>query len=219
MKYIEYKTIIFDCDGVILNSNKIKSNSFYEVTCEFGVDLAKKFEKYHKINGGVSRFKKFQYFIDEILPKNSIKPSIEYLLEKYSSNIFKKLLECEINSDIRNLYKNSCEDNWMVISGSKQSELIQIFKQRNISHFFKKGIFGSPNSKIEIFNREISNKNILRPAIYLGDSQYDFEVAKRFNIDFLFVSDWTEFSEYQHYCLQNKIKIIPSIIDFFVNEN
>ena len=33
--------------------------------------------------------------------------------------------------------------------------------------FFKKGIFGSPNSKIEIFNREISNKNILRPAIYL----------------------------------------------------
>ena len=28
---LQYQTLIFDCDGVVLNSNKIKTQAFYDV--------------------------------------------------------------------------------------------------------------------------------------------------------------------------------------------
>ena len=35
------KTIIFDCDGVILNSNQVKKTAYFNVTCShFGYELA-----------------------------------------------------------------------------------------------------------------------------------------------------------------------------------
>ena len=46
-----YKTFIFDCDGVLLNLNKIKSNAFYLSTLKYGLEIANEFLDYHK-NGG-----------------------------------------------------------------------------------------------------------------------------------------------------------------------
>ena len=77
-----YKTIIFDCDGVILNSNKVKTQAFY--------DLA--FFKITKLcvnNGGISRHKKISYLLSTILPSLSINISSEesqFLYAIFSSN-------------------------------------------------------------------------------------------------------------------------------------
>ena len=37
----QYKYLIFDCDGVILNSNNIKTEAFGEVVAYFGDKLQK----------------------------------------------------------------------------------------------------------------------------------------------------------------------------------
>ena len=68
MKLQDYKTIVFDCDGVILNSNKVKSDAFSTVAKKYGEDEAKKLVSYNKKNGGVSRYLKFQYFIQILHP-------------------------------------------------------------------------------------------------------------------------------------------------------
>ena len=39
---IDYKTWLFDCDGVILDSNKIKTESYYELALPYGKDKADK---------------------------------------------------------------------------------------------------------------------------------------------------------------------------------
>ena len=44
-----YHSLIFDCDGVILNSNQIKSDAFYNVAKQFGDIAAKKLLKFHLI--------------------------------------------------------------------------------------------------------------------------------------------------------------------------
>ena len=31
MDFKKYNSIVFDCDGVLINSNKIKSDAFYEL--------------------------------------------------------------------------------------------------------------------------------------------------------------------------------------------
>ena len=51
----EYKTIIFDCDGVILNSNKIKTQAFYETAKKYGHEFAQRLVEHHLLNSGMSQ--------------------------------------------------------------------------------------------------------------------------------------------------------------------
>ena len=52
------KTILWDFDGVILDSMKIKGNGFIELFKDCNVNDVKILEQYHYNNGGVSRFEK-----------------------------------------------------------------------------------------------------------------------------------------------------------------
>ena len=64
---------------------------------------------------------------------------------------------------------------------------------------------------MDIVKREITNGLIKFPSLMLGDSRLDHLVAKENNIDFLFVSQWTDFQEYESYCKKFSIKVIKSV--------
>ena len=68
-----YHSLIFDCDGVILNSNQIKSDAFYNVAKQFGDIAAKKLLKFHLENGGISRYKKFEYLMSNLIKNDESK--------------------------------------------------------------------------------------------------------------------------------------------------
>ncbi len=87
----------------------------------------------------------------------------------------------------------------MIVSGGDQGELREVFEARGLSHYFSGGIFGSPTDKQEILSRELNCGNLVLPAVFLGDSRYDYESAMKFGLDFVFISQWTEFSGWQEY--------------------
>ena len=72
----QYQTLVFDCDGVILNSNKIKTQAFYKVAKVYGYEPAQKLKDYHVQNGGISRYQKFEYLLTNILQKTLKKKSL-----------------------------------------------------------------------------------------------------------------------------------------------
>lgn len=206
-----YKTIIFDCDGVILNSNKIKSDAFRKVAENFGDDEAEKLVAFNKENGGVSRYVKFNYFLNEILhldQKKNNNLTVDNLIDQFSTRVTDGLCRCELVSGLKELRKSTKSAEWMIISGGDQSELRYVFKKRDLTKFFNKGIFGSPTPKNEIFKREIEKGNILMPALFIGDSKYDYECASKFEIDFVFAYKWTELKDWKEFCKVNKIKAI-----------
>ncbi len=63
-KLKSYKNLIFDCDGIILNSNKIKTDAFKEVVSHYGDKVAEELVNFHVMNGGISRYEKFNYFFE-----------------------------------------------------------------------------------------------------------------------------------------------------------
>lgn len=200
MNIRDYQTIIFDCDGVILDSNHVKTNAFYVTGLEFGVKAAKELVKYHTQFGGVSRYHKFKYFIDNILDDdNSNTVNIDDLLAKFSQETLNGLRTCRINPDIAKIYLTLPNTHSLVVSGGDQVELRNIFSERGLLKYFSGGIFGSPSPKDKILNREIKNSNIKFPAVYIGDSRYDYIVSKDVGLDFIFLSKWTEFSDWEEY--------------------
>ena len=97
---------------------------------------------------------------------------------------------------------------WFIVSGGVESELRELFSKREISQLFDGGIFGGPRSKDEVLKTLIENNQLKFPALYIGDSKFDFEIAKNFGLDFIFVYGWTEFNDWENFCIKNKITYI-----------
>ena len=56
---MEIKNIIFDFDGVILNSHRVKTSAFEDIFKKYGNSIAKKAKEYHLKHTGKSRYLKF----------------------------------------------------------------------------------------------------------------------------------------------------------------
>lgn len=204
MELNNYKTIIFDCDGVVLNSNKVKTQAFYNTALAFGQAAAERLVKYHVERGGISRYKKFQWFIDNLnkedLAQSKDQPNLDNLLSSYAAEVHKGLRSCQIAEGLTELREKTKDSIWLIVSGGDQAELRELFAERDIAQFFDGGIFGSPDSKEVIMNREREQGNIKSPAVFIGDSQYDYTAVDSVgDIDFIFVTDWSEFDEYKQF--------------------
>ena len=189
----DYQTIAFDCDGVILNSNHIKTNAFFEVALPYGTDAAKALQDYHVYHGGISRNLKFQYFFSDILQRDASPGELETLVEHYGEHVSKELLEADVTPSLDDFYQQTKHANWVVISGGNEVELRSLFCRRHLDHLFPVDkIFGSPRSKTEIVQDEEKRGHFVPPVLFLGDSKYDYDVAQQHGFDFVFVRAWSE---------------------------
>lgn len=210
----EYQTIVFDCDGVLLDSNKVKTQAFYLATLDYGEDNARAMVDYHVNNGGISRFEKFRYFLREIAGVENYDEE-QTLLAKYAALVEEGLLTCQVADNLP-IYRESFDGNWLIASGGAQSELRDIFAKRNMSQYFDGGIYGSPDDKQVILKREIECGNIKFPALFIGDSKYDFISAQGAGLDFVFLNCWTEVKDWEQFCELNDITAITSLKELFL---
>lgn len=191
----QYRTLIFDCDGVILNSNPIKTEAFYQAALPYGEDAARALREYHVRNGGISRYHKFDWFLTEVIGQLEPNPEErQALLEAYAKNVWDGMLTCEFDEAIFELRKQTPHARWMVASGSDEQELREIFRLRGLDQLFDAGIYGSPRTKEEILVDTENTTDFFRPALFLGDSHYDATTADALNISFIFLTHWSEAS-------------------------
>jgi phosphoglycolate phosphatase-like HAD superfamily hydrolase len=200
-----YKTFVFDCDGVILNSNKIKTQAFYNVASVYGHEVAQTLKDYHVQNGGISRYAKFEYLITDILKKPLEKNELQQLLDNFAHEVKQALMTCEVTKGLEDLRQKTKQANWLIVTGGDQAELREVFAVRGLNHYFNGGIFGSPEAKDTILEREISNGNITKSALFLGDSMYDYQAANTAKMDFIFISKWTEVKDWKKWICENEI--------------
>jgi hypothetical protein len=97
-------------------------------------------------------------------------------------------------------------------------DLFQIVTQRHLATRFDGGIFDSPDEKSTIIERELNQGTLQHPALFLGDSRLDHHVAAQWELDFVFVSRWTEFEDGAHYCATHRLPVIDQISDL-LNSN
>jgi phosphoglycolate phosphatase-like HAD superfamily hydrolase len=208
----QYKTVVFDCDGVVLNSNKTKIDAYFGVAKRMGGtdEQAQAFVDHHVAKGSFPRNGKIEYYLNNIV-KQSVTPQlVQQYITTFEEILDKTLMDCEIADGLLLLKAATPQARWMLLSGGDQAELRRIFprrsvKNQNLAQLFEAGIFGGPDTKEIVLAREIANGNIQLPALFVGDSKYDHQAASKAGLDFVFLSDWTEVSDWQAYCAQNNI--------------
>jgi phosphoglycolate phosphatase-like HAD superfamily hydrolase len=203
---------LFDCDGVILDSNSIKTDVFYQTALPYGKSKAKQLVDYHQENGGVSRYIKYHYFLTNILNKSEINAEHSSLLCQFKELSIQRMLSCPITPGALELLQKNKDDGiqQFVISGGAENDLKEIFSKRNLAEYFE-NIYGSPRTKTEIFEQVIEKGLNPSDAIYIGDSRYDYEVAKRFGVNFIFMYKYTEFMDWEAFFMNINVQVIESL--------
>ena len=212
-KIQEYKSIVFDCDGVVLDSNVVKTEAYFRTAKNLGAtdSEAQALVDYHVRLGGISRYHKFDYYLREILHQAATEDKVQALLDEFARELEVGLMECDIAEGLITLRNATKQANWMILSGGDQQEIRTLFANRNLTRFFDGGLFGSPDNKDTVLTREKSNGNLQFPALFIGDSKYDHEAATLAGLDFVFLSDWTEVSDWQSFCADNNIFVLNNI--------
>ncbi|WP_260260064.1 HAD family hydrolase [Vibrio intestinalis] len=213
-----YSFAVFDCDGVILDSNKAKSEAFASALLGEDEKLINEFIDYHKSNGGISRYIKFEHFFKNIKNQKSYKSELEESLVRYAELSKQALLECEVIPGITRVLSelNHLDIPCYVVSGGDENELREVFNLRGLSAYFS-GVFGSPLSKVD--NLDILEKSgkLIGSGIFFGDARSDMEAAERYNLDFMFISGASEWHSALDYIEKKGLDFITNFTELDVN--
>lgn len=171
--------IVFDCDGVILESVPVKTKAFGRMAEPYGDEARDRLLMYHKVHGGVSRYKKFEWFFSEVLGKEISPEELEDWGKRYADLAFEEVCRCELVPGIQEVL-----DTWKgrvpmyVCSGAPHEELTVILEGRGLSGYFN-GVFGSPPGKSTLLAQIIKKAGVdPEKTLMVGDAPTDLHAAE-----------------------------------------
>ncbi len=179
IKIPKVKNILWDFDGVIFNSMKIKNDGFLELFKGHKQEDLEKFREYNYISGGVPRFDKIRYFYNDILKEDIRDDEVKRLADEFAKIIRNRLfLRDNLIADsiefIKREYKNY---NFHITSGAEHNELNRLCREFNLSKYFI-SIEGSPTKKSILIENILRNYGYSKKdTILIGDAITDYYSA------------------------------------------
>lgn len=180
--------IVFDCDGVLLDSNQMKSDAFASALSGFPATPVDAFLEYQPKNFGRSRYRLIDDFFETFLQRAAEDGEKEAILDKfgtYCSEAYRKVPMTEGALEVLDMFAG--QHTMIVASGSAQDELRDVFRDRGLDRYFT-GIFGSPAKKADILCDIARDTRIL---CMIGDARADYEAAQAAGANFVFVSQYS----------------------------
>lgn len=202
--------IIFDFDGVLVESVDVKTRAFASLYEKYGDKVVAQVENYHLNNGGVSRFDKFRYFQTEILGKRPLTDSeAAALASDFSTLVMERVVAAPMVTGAQGFLDTAGRRlPLFVVSGTPTAELNEIIQQRKLAPVFA-GIWGSPGSKADNIAELLQEHGL--PAdrcIMIGDAIADLDGARANDVHFLgrvaetdenlFTPDIATFVDFEH---------------------
>ena len=174
------KCLVFDCDGVILDSVPTKTKAFARLAEPYGEEARDRFVMFHKTHGGVSRYRKFAWFFQEVLGREITEEESQewgHRFSEYSLDEIKKCPLIEGVEDVLTSWKGKLP--MCVCSGTPTEELVQVLSLRRLDGFFDI-ILGSPPAKAEVLANIVRDlKQDPADVLMVGDASTDRDAAEK----------------------------------------
>lgn len=183
--------IVFDCDGVLLDSVDVKTRAFAALFAEHGQEAADFMVDFHLKHGGVSRYAKFAHFFRERLGREITPEESKALDKRFTAACLDALLKAPMIPGAKEFLEANPGDRPLyVCSGAPELELAFIFDHMDLTGYFK-AIYGSPTPKAENLARIVAECGA--PAgevLMVGDSGTDLDAARKAGTRFLGVGEF-----------------------------
>ncbi|PVE22271.1 haloacid dehalogenase [Microvirga sp. KLBC 81] len=186
-KPADIRGIIFDFDGVILDSVSLKTELFVRCYGDQPSEEQKAhIREYQALHGGVGRGEKFTYFERTLFDREPTPESVARLSRLYGEFLAAEIEACGyLPGALPFLTTLHGKIPLHLVSGTLHEDLVRILEQRDLTRFFR-SVIGSPMRKIDAFRSIVENEGY-DPATILaiGDAITELEAAESAGTQFI----------------------------------
>ena len=211
MNLYSLDAVIFDFDGVLVESVDVKTRAFATLYAGYGDEVVARVVDYRLRHAGISRFDKFRHFQTEILCGPPLDDrTVADLAESFSSLVVDRVIAAPMVTGAQD-FLDGCRGRLklFVVSGTPTAELDGILRRRHLREYFA-AIYGSPASKGRNIAELLHDHAIPADrAVTIGDAIADYEGAASNSVNFLgrvgknsvnpFSTDVMTFVDFSHF--------------------
>ena len=179
------KAVIFDFDGVLVESAHVKTEAFRKLFSRWP-DKADEGVAFHLKNMGISRYIKFKYFYENIIREHYSEEIGFKLGSEFSGIVLEKIKAAPFVNGTKVFLENChSEYSFYIASGTPDEELLEIVSFKMIHRYFD-GIFGSSLTKTEIINNILGTDSLKNNmVVFVGDAASDKKAAEETGVHFV----------------------------------
>lgn len=180
------RAVVFDFDGVVLESADVKTDAFVELFADHGADFAAQVKAHHLANLGISRFKKFAWIHEHLLGRAITDDESRALGERFTALALEKILAAPfVPGAEAALAALAATHPLFVASGTPDDELNLIVDRRGLRGRFRE-VHGTPREKPEILRDLMARHGLGRDeTLFIGDGASDHKAAAATGVEFL----------------------------------
>lgn len=179
------RAVILDFDGVIIESNALKTQAFVAVFSRFP-EHAAAMMAYHHAHVSDSRFAKFRHLATQYLGRSADDPIVDELGQAFSDEMLRQVLQCPMVPGAQAFLDDvSSRVPVYLASVTPQDELDQIVDRRQFRRYFSR-VYGCPPwTKPEAIRDILHGLGGPQDVVFVGDSAGDQRAAQETQVEFI----------------------------------
>ena len=177
------RVIFLDFDGVILESNELKTKIYQDLFCDHPGRL-EEILALHRARAGLPRRSTLRLICEEILHEPTDSRTLQALLARFEELVRSGLAACrEVEGLCELLSRYPAK--FYVVSGAPQREVREALIERDLARRFS-GIFGAPHRKRSVIRSVLMiDCTQAEDAVFVGDSANDRDAAISVGVPFV----------------------------------
>lgn len=207
------KIIVFDFDGVIVDSSWLKYDAWFQLFAERDERVTETIKNVLYRTRGQSRFEILRQILIELQePSDAIEDLVSQYARAYNQIVQDGITELFVPETREVLAALSDKYLLYVNSATYEPALLETIAKLRIGHFFKK-VFGGPAGKEEILRKIIKLERVKgKEVVVVGDGESDYGVSRACNC--LFIGIANEFNGWKEgkFPLVSNIKMVENLI-------
>ena len=180
------EAIVFDFDGVLVESLEIKTKAFVEIFSDDGEETARKIVQYHLQHLSVSRFEKLAHISNVILGRPLDGEALNRLAERFSELVENAVVNAAyVAGAAEFLERERAAYRFFIASATPVRELLEVVNRRGMAGWFH-GVHGSPETKEDVLRRVVREHGSRPEAVlFVGDGLSDYRAASACGTPFI----------------------------------
>jgi phosphoglycolate phosphatase-like HAD superfamily hydrolase len=189
------KVIVFDFDGTLVDSNRLKHDAFFKLF----PDDTRHAGAVREVLAQIGEASRYDIIAKVLANLDNRQGDVNELADRYNAIVLDGAKRCaEIPGAEHALKSLVASFRLYVSSTTPESPLQEIIRFRGWTGYFA-GIFGYPRKKSETLRRILEMENVdAKAALVVGDGQSDREAARENRCHFLHVNATFEFHNFKN---------------------
>lgn len=211
-----FKVIVFDFDGVLVDSNRIKHDAWYDVFGDLPEDEKRvAFEVFPKVE-----VRTRYVILDEVFkalgrPEDKRKELVQIGAAKYNAITQEGIKRYGLIDGAKELLESASKKYHLYLNSSTPIEALnETVDMLGIRGFFS-GIYGRPDTKESALEKIFAIENVDgNQTVFVGDAEFDRNAAEAYGCFFIgILSGFTDWTKSEKFVTVDSVREVPKIIE------